>query len=738
MPCPPGSSAMMTFLLRRMRGLGAGACLVLSLLAGYSGAVFASAPVLQLPVRIELLDTDARAHASVDGKGVVLPADGRPARFRLHFLLPAVEEGGTPWQLRFNRAAIDELVLARAQWRPPAQSYYYPQAHDGLLPMAFTQSLPYGWSGAVSVEVHARSDQLATLRPQLMHPSLGQEYDQRSLALAVAIYAGVAVLALVALCLLAGARELAFISFLWFMASSLLLMLASNGHAYTLPGLSGMAPLGGRGINIASLMVSASGIAVARDFAGRRPDNPWLRWMPVMGIIAILCSALACLMGLVPDAQTTQRLVTASWIVAASLAMVAFASATLRKAWLGWPLLAAILILGLTCTLFELSIRGIGGEFWGRFGYQVGLFFIGLVLVVALIGRIADFRVRHDHERTARKASESRLEQQQAYAALALELRRDLPGVLPMDMEWNAIQKAMARLLPLLQLESVAILLYRAGYDPVLVSEPASHSARMAVLTAANEAALRHLAQHQLEVADLVLAVPPQSGVAGVARAYAAVPLVASGGIGVAVLERAGTRAFRHEDLALATRFGLLVQEVTAEARANYSLRRAAELDVLTGILNRNAIDAALAQQFAQAHRQQQPVSILFVDLDNFKSVNDSKGHAAGDHCLRQLAVILQRVLRPGDGLGRYGGEEFMVVLPGQTGEYAVQVGERLRALVETSQVEWQGQVIPLTVSVGVGEREAQEQSPTAALARADRALYAAKHAGRNTVSMGS
>lgn len=712
--------------------------LVLCLLAGCGGAAFAAASALQLPVRMELLDTDSRAHASADGKGVVLPADGRPARFRLHFLLPPVQEGGSPWQLRFNRAAIDELVLSRAQWRPPAQSYYYPLAHDGLLPMAFTQSLPYGWSGAVSVDVQARSDQLATLRPQLMHPALGQEYDQRSLALAVAIYAGVAVLALVALSLLAAARELAFTSFLWFMASSLLLMLVANGHAYSLPWLSGMAPLGGRGINIASLMVSASGIAVAREFTGRRPDNHWLRWLPEVGVIAILCGALACLIGLVPDAQTAQKLVTAGWIVAASLAMVAFASATLRKAWLGWPLLAAILILGLTGTLFELSIRGIGGEFWGRFGYQVGLFFIGLVLVVALIGRIADFRVRHDHERTARKASESRLEQQQAYAALALELRRDLPGVPPMDMEWNAIQRAMARLLPLLQLESVAILLYRAGYDPILISEPVSHSARMAGLTKANEATLRDLAQRQREVADLALVVPPEPGGAAVMRAYAAVPVTASGGIGVAVLERADTRIFLHEELALATRFGLLVQEVTAEARANQSLRRAAELDVLTGILNRNAIDTALVQQFAQAHRQQQPLAILFVDLDNFKAVNDRNGHAAGDHCLRQLAAILQRVLGPGDGLGRYGGEEFMVILPGQTGDFAVQVGERLRALVETAQVEWQGQIIPLTVSVGVGVREAQEQSPTEALARADRALYAAKHAGRNMVSMGN
>ncbi|HYM86580.1 MAG TPA: diguanylate cyclase, partial [Pseudoxanthomonas sp.] len=477
--------------------------------------------------------------------------------------------------------------------------------------------------------------------------------------------------------------------------------------------------------------------AVARDFAGKRPDNPWLRWLPSIGSLVIVCVAIACLAGFVPGTQATQRLVTACWIVAASLSLVAFVSATLRKAWLGWPLLAAVIMLGVTGTLFELSIRGIGAEFWGRFGYQIGLVFIGLVMVVALIGRIADFRVRHDRERNARKASESRLEQQEAHAALTVDLRRHLAELAPNDMEWNAIQMAMARLLPILQLETAAILLYRPGYDPVLITEPVTHTTRMAAVTAANAATLRAIAQRQIEVAALALEIPHATGGKRNARAYAAVPLAASGGMGVALLERAGTRAFATEELALATRFGLLVQELTAEARANHSLRQAAELDVLTGILNRNAIDAALVERFMEAHRQQQPLAILFVDMDHFKSVNDSNGHAGGDHCLQQLVSMLQRVLRPGDGLGRYGGEEFMVILPGQDGEAAMQVGERLRALVEQTRVEWQERGISLTVSVGVAVREPHEQTPTAALERADRALYAAKHSGRNRVSMG-
>ena len=106
------------------------------------------------------------------------------------------------------------------------------------------------------------------------------------------------------------------------------------------------------------------GIAVARDFAGKRPGNPWLRWLPSVGAVAIASVAVACLFGWVPGPEATQRLVTACWVVASTLSAVAFVSATLRKAWMGWALLAAVTMLGVTGTLFELSVRGIGTAFW--------------------------------------------------------------------------------------------------------------------------------------------------------------------------------------------------------------------------------------------------------------------------------------------------------------------------------------------------------------------------------------
>lgn len=690
------------------------------------------------PLTIELLDQDMRAHISVDGTGVVLPGDGRETRFRLDFTLPAHEQGASPWQLRFNRVELDRLQLSAPDWQPVAQRFFFPSPQDGLLPMAFQQDLPAQWTGPISVEVRVDTELTRTLRPQVVRTSLGSEQDKQQLAIAVALYASMLVLAVVALSLLLGARELSFLSLLGFASASLLQMLVVNGHAYVIPALAWLQPVGAQGVHVTMLLVCATGVAVARDYAGKRPANPWLRWLPLAGVWAITALAVACLLGFNPGPQAMQTLVTCTWVVAALLALLAFASATLRRTWLGWPLLAALLLLGISGTLYELSVRGMGRPFWGSFGYQVGLVLVALVLVVALIGRIADFRLKHEHERTARKVSEQRLEQQEVYAALAQQMRLRLADVAPKDMAWYAVQMAMEKLLPLLQLNSATILLYRAGYDQMRISEPVTHTSRLAALTDANSATLRAVAQRQVAMGDLQLT-PASTDVTAArmpAVVYAAVPLsLVGGGIGIALLERFSVHAFNNEEIALATQFGQLVVDQTAEARAKDTLRRSAELDTLTGTLNRNAIDNALTRAFAEANRKHQSLSILFVDMDRFKLVNDTYGHACGDHCLKQLAVTLRDTLQPTDLLGRYGGEEFLVILPGAS-DGAHDIGERLRQRVEQARVEWQGHVIRLTVSVGVATRQADEQSVMAVLERADQALYAAKREGRNRVSV--
>ena len=694
------------------------------------------APALEIPVSLQLLDVQPRAHLSLDGGGVVLPTDGSPARFRLSFDLPSRSQDDSPWQLRFNRIELKTLQLHAPGWRPPTQDFFRPQPDDGLLPMAFSQTLPAHWRGQVSVDVIASTDLARTLRPQVVRMTLGAERDKRELAVAVALYASMLVLAFVAISLYLGARQLAFLSFLAFVCSSFLLMLVVNGHAYTVPLLAWLKPLGGQGTNICMLLVSASGIWTARDFAGRRPDNFWLRWLPVVGASTMAALAVVLLCGWAGAPEAMQTLVIISWAAAAFLAMLAFLSAIVRKAWLGWPLLAALIMLSISCTMFELSVRGMAQPFWGSFGYQIGLVLVGVVLVVALIGRLADFRLRHEQERTARRASEQRLLQQQAYADLAARLRKRLQEVDSKDMDWYAVQMAMECLLPWLQLNSITLVLHRPGYDQTRITEPVTHTSRISALVDVNDATLRAVSQRKLPMPELIMnSVPGSPSSRATLMTYGAVPLhIERSGVGVALLERTGSRVFDAEELALVSQFGQLVLQQIAEARETHKLRRSAEVDALTGMLNRSAIDHAMSQAFLEAHKNDQALAVLFIDVDGFKQVNDTHGHACGDQCLQHLAEVLSRTLRPGDLLGRYGGEEFLVVLPGPSDDHAREIGERIRRQIQESALDWQGNRVQLTVSVGVATRLVHEHAPAHALERADRALYAAKHAGRNRV----
>jgi len=156
--------------------------------------------------------------------------------------------------------------------------------------------------------------------------------------------------------------------------------------------------------------------------------------------------------------------------------------------------------------------------------------------------------------------------------------------------------------------------------------------------------------------------------------------------------------------------------------------------DPLTGLANRRFILTQLGSLVSGARRHGRPLSIAIIDIDHFKSVNDRLGHAGGDHCLREAAIALRSALDMGDMLGRYGGEEFVVLLPGRGGADARDMAERLRAAVERRDFRFEGHAERLTVSIGVATRLDRESTPAAAVKRADKALYAAKRAGRNCV----
>jgi diguanylate cyclase (GGDEF)-like protein len=152
-------------------------------------------------------------------------------------------------------------------------------------------------------------------------------------------------------------------------------------------------------------------------------------------------------------------------------------------------------------------------------------------------------------------------------------------------------------------------------------------------------------------------------------------------------------------------------------------LESLARTDALTGLANRRGLEETLVAAMAAAERSEQPLSVVMLDLDHFKRFNDAYGHQAGDWLLREVAENWVRELRPSDTLARFGGEEFMAILPACSIETAQAVADRLRALVPNGE----------TTSAGIATWKTPE-SMTDLVARADAALYRAKRGGRNRV----
>ena len=157
--------------------------------------------------------------------------------------------------------------------------------------------------------------------------------------------------------------------------------------------------------------------------------------------------------------------------------------------------------------------------------------------------------------------------------------------------------------------------------------------------------------------------------------------------------------------------------------------------DPLTGTGNRIAMDQTLEREIHMARRHQQPLSLLMLDIDHFKRVNDSHGHAAGDQILKAVATSIKNQLRNVDMVFRFGGEEFLILLSNTSREAAAMVGERLRYSSQMADYQVEGKQIELTVSLGCSTLLPAE-SAESLLRRADSALYVAKREGRNRLAM--
>jgi len=192
-----------------------------------------------------------------------------------------------------------------------------------------------------------------------------------------------------------------------------------------------------------------------------------------------------------------------------------------------------------------------------------------------------------------------------------------------------------------------------------------------------------------------------------------------------------------HEsDLPTVSLFASQVAAALQNANLLTEVGRLAITDELTGIFNRRHFFEMAEKKFARAQKNNHPLSALIVDLDHFKQFNDRYGHVVGDQVLREAARLMCTAMRESDIIGRYGGEEFSIILPDTTVKAAIFVAERLISQVSDVPIETEAGRLTIQLSIGVGVMSQETPTLHSLIVRADQAMYLAKNAGRNCVAV--
>ncbi len=271
--------------------------------------------------------------------------------------------------------------------------------------------------------------------------------------------------------------------------------------------------------------------------------------------------------------------------------------------------------------------------------------------------------------------------------------------------------------------------------------DPAAGAIRVGVLSGVQAAlglsialGLYRYARDTLQLRWPVLMTLPLlfSGAAYAARGLRA--LLVPGSVSAEMIVDSGLNVgsgFAYVVLSLSLHAMLLLLVVT---RLVNHLRHLSHHDGLTGLLNRRALEEALGAQVQRSRRGGEPFCVLMLDVDHFKRINDQWGHPIGDLALKHLSALLRGHMREVDQVGRFGGEEFLILLPGLTAASALQVAERLRELVASAPLPHGEENIPMSISAGMAQWAGAAEDVSRLLVRADAALYGAKQHGRNRI----
>jgi diguanylate cyclase (GGDEF)-like protein len=197
--------------------------------------------------------------------------------------------------------------------------------------------------------------------------------------------------------------------------------------------------------------------------------------------------------------------------------------------------------------------------------------------------------------------------------------------------------------------------------------------------------------------------------------------------------DKMGRETFSSEDIALIELFSQLVGASIGNIKLFEKIQRQATTDGLTGLINHKAFYEVLEKELWRSRRYGGQISLIMVDIDSLKQINDTYGHRAGDKVIKEISRRIKECIRQIDTAARYGGDEFAVILPNTPLQDAIVVAERMVEAVASSPTTWNKEQIALSISVGLGQYDA-DANPEDITSRSDEALYIAKQAGKNTV----
>lgn len=357
-----------------------------------------------------------------------------------------------------------------------------------------------------------------------------------------------------------------------------------------------------------------------------------------------------------------------------------------------------------------------------------------LGLFIALSDRLVMLRVEHETTREQHAQSSAHL----AAVRHRQQFAKDLKALgetaqLETDLEWQALRLLAQSVQARIGAEYSAVVAkgYR-DFDYEL-TEPMSTKDAFAELIAGRSVTLQGVCRSRRPI-QLPLTLEEKAD-ASSAPQYAVVPLgVPRPGWGALILRRANGQQFAQSELDEMADLADLAMDTIEEEAERVSLKREADLDALTGVISKRAGMTRLDSLVRDAAKEGTPLSVLFVDLDLFKPLNEKQGVPVGDACLRAIADVIRDQLSEDGAVFREGGDEFAVLLPDHSAEQARKVAENIRAEVAALRIPAGSGTVKITVSIGVAEAAAGDEVGQRVLDRAERASDTAKGSGRNRV----